>query len=235
MRWLFLLSIPLASLLLLTACGGDDGQPAGPVVQDPETVVLEVSDMPLGLVTTGEGGIHVTNEQACASATDETEKQACIDRLNSWGRRDHYQVMYSSNDTDAVLTGIFQILVGVSVYDTVEGAAASFDYSAKRLEDLLEDTPDTSIVQAEKVGDESVVWVNNTTETMDNRDVSISTYVVDFRRGNTIVRTQMAIAKALGSADEAVGWARRVDTKILRVSGWETILGSPEPSVTAVP
>ena len=44
-----------------------------------------------------------------------------------------------------------------------------------------------------------------------------------------------AIAKALGSADEAVGWARRVDTKILRVSGWQTILGSPEPSVTAVP
>jgi len=65
--------------------------------------------------------------------------------------------------------------------------------------------------------------------------VPISTYVVDFRRGNTIVRTQVAIAKALGSADEAVGWARRVDTKILRVSGWQTILGSPEPSVTAVP
>ena len=236
MRWSFLLSISLVSLLLLTACGGgDDEQPAGPVIQDPEAVVLEIGDLPSGLGTASEGGTHVTNEQACASATDETEKQACIDRLNSWGRRDHYQVMYSSDDPEAVLIGIFQMLVGVSVYDTVEGAAASFDYNAKRLGDLLKDNPDTFIVPAETVGDESVVWVSNTIETMENREVPVSTYVVDFRRGNTIVRTQMAIAKALGSTDEAVEWARRVDTNILRVSGWETIPESPEPSVTAVP
>jgi hypothetical protein len=236
MRWSFLLSIPLVSLLLLAACGGGgNSQPVGPIIQDPEAVVLDLTDLPLGMVTAGEGGIHVTNEQACSSATDENEKQACIDRLNSWGRRDHYQVMYASNDPDAILSGIFQILVGVSVYDTVEGATASFDYSAKRLEDLVKDKSDTSIVQAERVGDESVTWVTNTTETLSNRDVPISSYVVDFRRGNTIVRTQVAIAKALGSADEAVKWGRLVDTRILSVSGWQSILGSPEPSVTATP
>jgi len=235
MRWSFLLSIPLVPLFLLAACGGGDSQPVGPVIQDPEAVVLQLTDLPLGMVTVGEGGIHVTNEQACADATDENEKQACIDRLNSWGRRDHYQVMYAANDPDTILTGIFQILTGVSVYDTVEGAAASFDYSADRLKDLIKDKPDTSIVKAERVGDESVVWVSNTTETMGNRDVAISTWVVDFRRGNAIVRTQMGIAKALGSADEAVKWAHDVDTRILSVSGWDVILGSPEPTATAMP
>jgi hypothetical protein len=228
------LSIPLVSLLLLAACGGDS-QPVGPVIQDPEAVALQPSDMPVGLVTADQGGIHVTNEQACATATDESEKQACIDRLNSWGRRDHYQVLYTSNDPNTLLSGIFQIMVGVSVYDSVEGATASFDYNAKRSKDLIKDKPDTSIVQAERVGDESVAWVSNTAETLGDREVAISTYVVDFRRGNTIVRTQIAIAKALGSVEEAVEWARRVDALILRVSGWQAILGSPEPSVTAAP
>jgi hypothetical protein len=80
-----------------------------------------------------------------------------------------------------------------------------------------------------------VAWTNNSTETLGDRDVPISSYVVDFRRGNSIVRIQLGIASALGKVDEALNWARRVDTRILRVSGWETILGTPQPTATAGP
>jgi hypothetical protein len=224
----------LFGLLLLAACGGGE-KLAGPLIEDPEAVALQPTDMPVDLVEAGEGGIHVTIEQACASAADATERQACIDRLNSWGRRDHYQVTYASTDPNTLVTGVFQITVGVSVYETLEGAHASYIYNVDRLKDLLKENPDTSLLQAETVGDESVAWVNNSTETLGNRDVPISSYVIDFRRGNTIVRIQAAIASALGSVDEALTWARRVDTRILRVSGWQTILGTPEPTATVGP
>ncbi len=236
MRYLFPLSVCFAFLVLLAACGGGgESQSAGPVIQDPEAVALQPSDMPVDLVAADKGGTHVTNEQACATATDQTEKQACIDRLNGWGRRDHYQVLYNSTDPNALVSGVFQILVGVSVYDTVNGAAASFDYNAKRLSDTIKGNPAISIVKAATVGDQSVAWVNNSTQKLGTRDVATSTYVVDFRRGNTIVRTQVAIAKALGSVDKAVAWANRVDGRILRVSGWEKILGSPTPTAAATP
>jgi hypothetical protein len=227
---------PLVGLLLLAACGGGGGEKlVGPLIEDPETVALQPADMPTDLIEAGEGGIHVTTEQACASATDATERQACIDRLNSWGRRDHYQVTYASTNPNSLVSGVFQITVGVSLYETVSGAHASFEYNADRLRDLLKENPDTSLLQAETVGDESVTWTNSGSETLGGRDVPISSYVVDFRRGNTIVRIQLGIASALGNVGEALGWARRVDTRILRVSGWETILGTPQPTATAGP
>jgi len=235
MRWILLPSILLVSILLLAACGGGDGQPAGPIIQDPEAVALQISEIPTALVPEGEGGIHVSNEEACASATDEVEKQACIERLNSWGRRDHYQVLYTSTDTNPILSGVFEILVGVSVYDTVAGAAASFDYNAKRLKDIVQGNPDASLLQTEQVGDESVAWVSFTTVPLNNLDVPIATYVVDFRRGNTIVRAQATIARALGKGDEAVEYARRVDQRILRVSGQQATPASPEPSSSVTP
>jgi len=235
MRSLLLLSIPLALLLLAACGGGGDEQALGPVIQDPEAVALQPSDMPVALITAGEGGIHVTVDQACASATDATERQACIDRLNSWGRRDHYQVTYASTDPQTLVSGVFQLTEGVSIYETLDGAHASFKYNVERLQGILKDNPDTSLLQAETIGDESVTWVNNSTQTLGGRDVDISSYVVDFRRGNTIVRVQMAIAKALGSVDEALAWARRADTRILHVSGWEAILATPGPTATAGP
>ena len=235
MRWILLPSILLVSILLLAACGGGDGQPAGPIIQDPEAVALQISEIPAALVPEGEGGIHVSNEEACASAADEVEKQACIERLNTWGRRDHYQVLYTSTDANPILSGVFEILVGVSVYDTVAGAAASFDYNANRLRDIIKDNPDASLVEAEQVGDESVAWVSYTTEELISLDVPIATYVVDFRRGNTIVRAQAAIARALGKGDEAVEWARKVDDHILRVSTQQLTAASPEPSSSVTP
>jgi len=229
-----LLLIPFA-LLLLAACGDDDEQLVGPVIEDPEAVALQPADMPIDLIEAPETAVHVTTEQACASATDANERQACVDRLNSWGRRDHYQVTYASTNPNSLVSGVFQITVGVSLYETVDGAHASFVYNADRLEGVLEENPDTSLLQAEMVGDESVAWTNNSTETLGDRDVPISSYVVDFRRGNSIVRIQLGIASALGNVDEALNWARRVDTRILRVSGWETILGTPQPTATAAP
>jgi len=223
------------ALLLLAACGGGgDQQAAGPVIQDPEAVALQPSDMPVDLVAAGEGGIHVTTEQACASA-DAIERQACIDRLNSWGRRDNYQVTYASTDPNTLVSGVFQITLSVSVYETIKGAHASYSYNVDRLKGLLKENPGTSLLKAEAVGDESVTWVNNSTQTLGSRDVPISSYVVDFRRGNAIVRIQIAIAEALGKVDEALSWARRADARILHVSGWETILGTPSPTATVAP
>ena len=235
MRWTLLLSIPLVSVCLLAACGGGGNGQAGPIIQDAEAVVPQISEIPAALIPAKEGGVHVTNEEACASAADEAEKQACIERLNSWGRRDHYQVLYSATESNAVLSGVFEILVGASVYDTVQGAAASFDYNTKKLKDLIEDNPDSSLLEGEQVGDESVGWVSYSNLELIDLNVPTATYVVDFRRGNTIVRTQIAIARALSKGDEALEWARRVDERILRAADRQATPAGAEPSSSVTP
>jgi len=209
----FLFAVCLA---VLSACGGGEQEEAI-LIEDAEAVALQVGDLPTEFVAEGEP-IHVTIEESCAASSDE-ERQECIDRLESFGRRDNYQVAYYSTDPTAMLSGMYYVFSSVSVYETVTGAAQSFDYGQGKLEQVIRESEDISRVAAATVGDESEAYVANQSAPLENGSLPISSYLVDFRRGNLLVRVGTEVATALGNVDEAVQLARRVDERILRVTG----------------
>ena len=224
----FLFAICLAAL---SACGGDgDADQEEPIlIEDAEAVALQVGDLPVDFVAEGEPA-HLTNEQTCAASGD-AERQECIDRLEGFGRRDNYQVAYYATDPTAILFGLNHVFSSVSVYETATGAAQAFDYSQGKLEQAIRTSEDISRVSAPTVGDESAAFVANLSAAAEGGAVSISSYVVDFRRGNLLVRVGTDVPAALGNVDDAVQLARQVDQRILRVASPV----SPTASPTATP
>jgi len=224
----FLFAICLAAL---SACGGDgDADQEEPIlIEDAEAVALQVGDLPVDFVAEGEPA-HLTNEQTCAASGD-AERQECIDRLEGFGRRDNYQVAYYATDPTAILFGLNHVFSSVSVYETATGAAQAFDYSQTKLEQVIRASEDISRVSAPTVGDESAAFVANLSAAAEGGAVSISSYVVDFRRGNLLVRVGTDVPAALGNVDDAVQLARQVDQRILRVAS----LISPTANPTATP
>jgi hypothetical protein len=226
----FLFAICLA---MLSACDGDgDGDAAQEepiLIEDAEAVALQVGDLPVDFVAEGEPA-HLTNEQTCAASGD-AERQECIDRLEGFGRRDNYQVAYYATDPTAILFRLNHVFSSVSVYETATGAAQAFDYSQGKLEQAIRTSEDISRVSAPTVGDESAAFVANLSAAAAGGAVSISSYVVDFRRGNLLVRVGTDVPATLGNVDDAVQLARQVDQRILRVAS----LISPTASPIATP
>jgi len=220
----FLFAICLAAL---SACGGDgDADQEEPIlIEDAEAVALQVGDLPVDFVAEGEPA-HLTNEQTCAASGD-AERQECIDRLEGFGRRDNYQVAYYATDPTAILFGLNHVFSSVSVYETATGAAQAFDYSQGKLEQAIRASEDISRVSAPTVGDESAAFVANLSAAAEGGAVSISSYVVDFRRGNLLVRVGTDVPAALGNVDDAVQLARQVDQRILRVASPVSPTASP--------
>jgi hypothetical protein len=217
-------------LAVLNACGGDGGDEEEAIlIEDAEAVALQIGDLPADFVAEGEP-MHVTNEESCAAAAEE-EREECIERLDSFGRRDNYQVAYDSTDPEAMLSGMYYVFSGVSVYETVTGAAQSFDYGQEQLEEVIGESEDISRVSAPTVGNESAAYVANQGVLSEDVSVPVSSYVVDFRRGNLLVRVVTDIPTALGNVDEAVELARRVDERILAVAGQISSTASPTPAV----
>jgi hypothetical protein len=219
MRLLFLLISLVLVLLLVAACGGGEGhQQEEPWIEDAEAVALRISDLPVDFVEAANSDLHFTNEDSCATALTDDERQECVARLNSWGRQDHYQVEYLSTGPEAVQSAMFHAFSAVSVYETAEGAAQSFQYNSEKLEQSIEEIPEISFLPSPGVGSESLAHVVEESGQVGERIVSMTSCVIDFRRGNVIVRMQTSGATPLASVDDTLALAKHVDQRILRVA-----------------
>lgn len=125
MRSHWLLALACAGLIIgivAAACGGggepkDDEEAQGLL----EQMVLTVEDLPAGLQRVS--AAFSTNEELAKGQASPKEEQA---RIEAWGRRLGYDVAFvPSADTPPDLPVRF-VQVAASLYDTPEGAGASF-------------------------------------------------------------------------------------------------------------
>jgi hypothetical protein len=232
MRLTFLLTILLLLFLfVLAACAGDGGgREEAVLIQDAEAVALQIDDMPMDFIEVEGSAMHITNDQSCAGA-EGAELDECLSELEEWGRTDGYQVEYASNDSEALLSGTYDIFAAVSLYQDQEGAAAAFRTGKERLQEKLRELEDADPVEIPTVGDESMAFVTTTSQEQGTSEVSVSLQVVDFRRGNVLGRIGATAPTALASIDEAIKLAQAIDSRILRVAGQV----SPTASPTAAP
>lgn len=170
--------------------------------------------------------MHVTNSESCAGALG-AEQAECLKRLEEWGRLDGYQVEYAAGEPDAFLSGIYRLFGAVSLYRDQKGSAEAFRVGADRLQEELEQLDDAASVEIPTIGDESMAFVTFDSQTVGTRDIPISLHVIDFRRGNVLVRIGATAPTALASVDEAVELAQRLDERILRVAGRLTPTATP--------
>ncbi len=221
----------LSFLILLAACaGGGSGQEEAVLIEDAEAIALQIGDVPMDFVEVEGSAMHVTNTESCASAQG-AERDECLSRLEEWGRLDGYQVEYAAGDPDAFLSGIYRIFGAVSIYRDQKGAAEAFGVGEGRLQKDLQQMEDAAPVEIPTVADQSVAFVKVANQSIGTRDISISLHVVDFRRGNVLVRIGATAPTALASVDDALRLAERLDERILQVASRI----SPTASPTAAP
>ncbi|MDP2948791.1 MAG: hypothetical protein Q8P22_04565 [Chloroflexota bacterium] len=267
------LSLPL--LALLAACAGDGGRAPeeGAFVQDPQAVVLGLSDLPASLMKAGDfmkapdSGHHITNDESCGGSPGAegtatpalsgaegpassptaapvatvsptpsgtpSERATCLRDLEEWGRLDGYQVEYRASAPNAFYAGTYDIFNAASIYKDAKGADAAFRNGQERLQESLKELEEAEPVDIPLVGDESLAFVVTSTQKMEDRDISVSLHVVDFRRGNVLVRVGTTAPTALASVDDPLTLARQVDERILRVAGQPS--GTSTPTATAAP
>jgi hypothetical protein len=216
-------------LFLLAACGGG-GQEEVVVIEDAEAAALQVGDVPMDFLEVEGSAMHVTNAESCAGAQG-AERDECLSRLEEWGRLDGYQVEYATSDPEALLSGTYNIFGAVSIYRDEKGASEAFRVGEERLQDDLRQLEDAGPVEIPTIGDESTAFVTIDSGSASTRDIPISLHVIDFRRGNVLVRIGATAATALASVDDALRLAERLDERILRVAGQT----SPAASPTAAP
>jgi hypothetical protein len=216
-------------LFLLAACGGG-GQEEVVVIEDAEAAALQVGDVPMDFLEVEGSAMHVTNAESCAGAQG-AERDECLGRLEEWGRLDGYQVEYATSDPEALLSGTYNIFGAVSIYRDEKGASEAFRVGEERLQDDLRQLEDAGPVEIPTIGDESTAFVTLDSGSASTRDIPISLHVIDFRRGNVLVRIGATAATALASVDDALRLAERLDERILRVAGQT----SPAASPTAAP
>jgi hypothetical protein len=133
------LILAAALLSLAAACGGDDGGQTTPATvtatATPDLsavearlreMVLQQGDLPEGYGSGEEA--FVTNEDASAGSSDPV---GWLAQLNEWGRVLGIDVYFEPETDVAVETGIFQVDSTASIYETAEGASASFTGEAE--------------------------------------------------------------------------------------------------------
>ena len=212
---LLLLILLFPFLIVLAACGGGDQEEAV-LIEDAEAIALQIGDVPMDFVEVEGSAIHVTNAESCAAAQG-AERDECLSRLEEWGRLDGYEVEYAAGDPGAFLTGTYRVFGAVSIYQDQKGAAEAFSVGEGRLQEDLQQLEDAAPVEIPTVGDESVAFVTVASQRVGERDVSISLHVVDFRRGNVLVRIGATAPTALALVDDALELAQRLDERILQV------------------
>jgi len=219
----------LPFLFALAACGGG-GQEEVVLIEDAEAIALQIGDVPMDFLEVEGSAMHITNAESCAGAQGD-ERDECLSRLEEWGRLDGYQVEYATSDPEALLSGTYSIFGAVSIYRDQKGASEAFRVGEGRLQEDLRQLEDAAPVEIPTIGDESVAFVTVASQTVGTRDISASLYVIDFRRGNVLVRIGATAATALASVDDALRLAERLDERILRVASQT----SPAASPTAAP
>jgi hypothetical protein len=229
MRLTLLVTILLLPFLfLLAACAGS-GDEKTLLIGNTEAIAPQVGDMPVGFAKVEGSAMHVTNSDSCASAHG-TERDECLSRLDEWGRLDGYEVEYAASDPEAFLSGTYRIFGAVSIYRDQKGAAEAFRVGEGRLQEELQQLEDAAPVEMFTVGDESLAFVTVASQTIGKRDISVSMHVVDFRRGNALVRIGATAPTALASVDDALELAQRLDERILRFTGRITPTAGPTAS-----
>jgi hypothetical protein len=235
MRLTFLTAILLLPFLIaLAACGGGGGQTEAVLIEDPEAIALQTGDVPTGFAEVNGSAMHVTNAESCAGAQGD-EQQQCLSQLEQWGRLDGYEVEYAASDAGAFLTGTYRIFGAVSIYRDQKGAAQAFSAGKERLHEELSKLEDATPVQIPTVGDESLAFVTTATQTVGTTEMSVSLHVVDFRRGNVLVRIGATAPTALASVDDALKRAQLLDTRILQVASEVTPAVSPTATSAVSP
>jgi hypothetical protein len=226
MRLTFLPTILLLSLLIVLAACGGGGQEEAVLIEDAESIALQIGDVPTDFLEVEGSAMHVTNSESCASAVG-AELDECLSQLEEWGRLDGYQVEYAATASEAFLTGTYSAFGAVSIYQDQKGAAEAFRVGTDRLQEELRQLDDAHSVEIPTVGDESLAFVTTDTQTIGTRDIPVSLHVIDFRRGNVLVRIGATAPTALASVDDALSLAERLDERILRVAGRISSTASP--------
>jgi hypothetical protein len=201
----------------------------GPTINNVEGVVLTQRDVPLDFSRVEDGTSHLSLDESCSRGNPEPEaKQECLDNMREWGRQDTYQVIFRTNNQLDTLsgTGMFEILNVSSVHEDRDGANEAYDWGREQLQARLNQGDDARLVTVPTVGEESVAFVVDTTDSLFGRQIELSYYSIDFRQGNVLVRVATVAPKVLATSDEVLALARIVDERI-KAGG-----GSPQPAVT---
>jgi hypothetical protein len=236
MRLALLLTTLLFPLLtIVAACdGGGGGQEEAVLIENPQAVALQIGDVPMDFAEVEGSAKHITNSESCASVP-QAQRDECLGQLEEWGRLDGYEVEYAANDPEAFLGGTYRVFGAVSIYRDQKGAAEAFRVGQERLQEDIRQLEDASAVQIPTVGDESMAFVTISSQRIGKRDVSVSMHVIDFRRGNVLVRIGATAPTALASVDDALGWAQRLDQRILQTVARISPTAGPNATPTASP
>ena len=140
-----------------------------------------------------------------------------------------------ANDPTAFEAGIYDVFNSTSIYRDAQGASDSFRDGLERLEKGLAEMEDATLVQIEPVGEESVAFRTTAVQKEGDREISVTLYVVDFRRGNTLARVGAIAPSDLASVDAVLALAQRVDERILRVASRTAPTFSPTAVATTTP
>lgn len=243
--------LPLALLLLAGACGGGGSSPpqeaaaslapaGAPLIMDAERVALTTRDVPLNFQQVPGGALHLSSEDICRLGNpSEAEQQDCLGRQREWKRLDSYQVLFQDESLEAGLSGagVFEILFISSAYQDRQGVAQAFAWGKAQLLRRIDGAQGATLVSTPTVGEESLAFVVNSPQRFRGRDVPMSFYTVDFRRGNVLVRVTTVAPQVLAKVDDVLSLARLLDGRILK-GGEESAArqtASPTPTVAPSP
>lgn len=204
--------VAIAALVVAIAAagcgGGSSSSPAAPpptpgqskasVFNDPALFVLEEADLPDGYVVDAPNTRPITNADTARGRGD-----AYLRNIESMGRITGYASGWRL--TNAEVVGPIQIQSSASTYETVGGAEDAYTQL------LTEISPKYKPVDAtDTVGDESRMW----TRSLDSADGPLTVYTIAWRYGQVIAALSATSLGATGSADDALAYAQKQETRI---------------------
>ncbi len=205
--------IALAAFLLAAAmaCGGDGEGEATPTPEATEMedqlrqMVLALEDLPSGVIRAEER--FVTNEESAAASED---REGRLAMLEEWGRILGYDVIYQANPEVMEQVGLMLVNSTASLYDSAEGASASFADAAQtaRTTDWAALFGAAYGVEVEEVADpgwvDEMLWLRITAKAALGEQAEEETFandVVIFRQGPARASLMVGWVMGRGSGD----------------------------------